>query len=256
MTLMQLFGALFVAYGPPMSLFIFTIAHNPLRVIVMMAGMFFWLIALLLSSIWWFAIVPLREELAFALTFSVLFQELLRFAYFKLLRKAEDGLQQFNQTGPSTTTSADSNGTSDSARHVYAYVAGLGFGTMSGIFQLVNIVADSKGPGTVGINGGPPDFLITSAFLTMAMVLLHIIWNVLFFHGCETKKYYINAIVVASHFLISELTLLNEQQLYAVTLPVAFLVLLVLSSWAFLIVGGSFSSVCISLRWKSQRYAL
>ena len=51
-------------------------------------------------------------------------------------------------------------------------------------------------------------------------------------------------------------SLLNEQQLYAVTLPVAFLVLLVLSSWAFLIVGGSFSSVCISLRWKSQRYAL
>ncbi|XP_038077991.1 gamma-secretase subunit Aph-1-like [Patiria miniata] len=258
MTLMQLFGAIFIAYGPPASLFIITIARNPLRVIVMMAGMFFWLVSLLLSSIWWFAVVPLRDQLAFALTFSVLFQELMRFGYYKLLRKAEDGLQQFNQTGPPdpTAPSGANESTSDSTRHVYAYVAGLGFGVMSGIFQLVNVVADSRGPGTVGINGGPPNFLITSAFLTMAVVLLHIVWNILFFWGCETKKYHVNAIVVASHFLVSELSLLNQQHLYTVTLPVAYCLLVLQAAWAFKVVGGSASSIRNALRWKVHRYAL
>ncbi|XP_022110352.1 gamma-secretase subunit Aph-1-like [Acanthaster planci] len=258
MTLMQLFGALFIAYGPPACLFIITIARNPLRVIVMIAGMFFWLVSLLFSSIWWFAVVPLRDQLAFGLTFSVLFQELMRLGYYKLLRKAEDGLQQFNQTGPPDPRSApNANGTtSDSARHVYAYVAGLGFGLMSGVLQLVNVIADSRGPGTVGIDGGPSNFLITSAFLTMAFVLLHIVWNVLFFWGCETKKYYVNAIVVFSHFLVSELTLLNQEQLYTVTLPVAYAILLVQTAWAFIVVGGSVSSLRNAFKWKAQRYAL
>lgn len=47
---------------------------------------FFWLLSLLLSSILWFAVVPLRDKLAFGLVFSVLFQELFRFLFYKLLR--------------------------------------------------------------------------------------------------------------------------------------------------------------------------
>ena len=31
-------------------------------------------------------------------------------------------------------------------------VVGLGFGMMSGVFSLVNVLADSVGPGTVGFN--------------------------------------------------------------------------------------------------------
>ena len=41
-------------------------------------------------------------------------------------------------------------------RHILAYVVGLGFGTMSGAFSLVNVLADSLGPGTLGKS--PPDF--------------------------------------------------------------------------------------------------
>ena len=98
MTALTFFGALFTAYGIPLSLFvletkksalriksiipnlyllfrfIFTIAADPVRVILLMLSAFFWLLSLFLSSILWFAVVPLKDTLAFGLVFSVLFQ--------------------------------------------------------------------------------------------------------------------------------------------------------------------------------------
>lgn len=47
---------------------------------------FFWLLSLLLSSLLWYAVVPLRDKLVFGLVFSVLFQEVFRFLFYKLLR--------------------------------------------------------------------------------------------------------------------------------------------------------------------------
>lgn len=41
-------------------------------------------------------------------------------------------------------------------------VSGLSFGIISGIFSIVNILADSAGPGTVGIHGDSPYYFITS----------------------------------------------------------------------------------------------
>ncbi len=47
---------------------------------------FFWLLSLLLSSILWFAVVPLRDQLAFGVVFSVIFQEIFRFLFFFMIR--------------------------------------------------------------------------------------------------------------------------------------------------------------------------
>lgn len=41
-------------------------------------------------------------------------------------------------------------------------VSGLGFGVMSGLFSLINVLADSVGPGTVGLYGDSHFFFITS----------------------------------------------------------------------------------------------
>lgn len=74
MTVAEFFGCAFLAFGPPTAMFTFTIAHDPIRIIILIAASFFWLVSLLLSSLIWFAVVPLREELAFGMIFSVLFQ--------------------------------------------------------------------------------------------------------------------------------------------------------------------------------------
>lgn len=41
-------------------------------------------------------------------------------------------------------------------------VSGLGFGVMSGLFSLINVLADSVGPGTVGLNGDSRFFFLAS----------------------------------------------------------------------------------------------
>lgn len=44
----------------------------------------------------------------------------------------------------------------------YFAVSGLGFGFMSGAFSVVNILADSVGPGTVGIHGDSQHYFLSS----------------------------------------------------------------------------------------------
>lgn len=45
-------------------------------------------------------------------------------------------------------------------------VAGLGFGTMSGLFALINVLDDSGGPGTVGLRDGDSlNYLIMSGII-------------------------------------------------------------------------------------------
>uniref|UniRef100_A0A8C3KJQ3 Gamma-secretase subunit APH-1 n=1 Tax=Calidris pygmaea TaxID=425635 RepID=A0A8C3KJQ3_9CHAR len=94
MTLAVFFGCTFIAFGPALGLFLFTIARDPLRIIILIAGAFFWLVSLLLSSLIWFIAVKAsdpRDEalqkglLIFGVMFSVLLQEAFRFLYYKLL---------------------------------------------------------------------------------------------------------------------------------------------------------------------------
>ena len=63
-----------------------------------MCSAFFWLLSLLLSSIWWTIVSPLKETLEFALVFSVFFQEIFRFLIYLLLRKAEGGLKKVTES--------------------------------------------------------------------------------------------------------------------------------------------------------------
>lgn len=137
MTLPELFGCTFIAFGPPFSLFVFTIAHDPVRIIILIAAAFFWLLSLLLSSLLWFAVVPLRDVLAIGVIYSVLFQEGFRYIIYRILRRTEQGLH---------AVAEDSRVTEN--KHILAYVSGLGFGIISAMFALVNVLADmvSKTP--------------------------------------------------------------------------------------------------------------
>ena len=47
---------------------------------------FFWLLALLVSSLIWIIVIPLKDTPAFTLPLSVILQELFRWLYFKLLK--------------------------------------------------------------------------------------------------------------------------------------------------------------------------
>uniref|UniRef100_UPI00358DE8EA gamma-secretase subunit Aph-1b-like isoform X2 n=1 Tax=Myxine glutinosa TaxID=7769 RepID=UPI00358DE8EA len=201
MTLSTFFGCTFIAFGPALALFLFTVAKEPLRVIILVAGAFFWLVSLLFSSLVWFIAVKASNGdndklqhglLIFGVLLSVIFQETFRYGYYRLLRKAQEGLVSLSEDGCSPVSMKQ-----------MAYVAGLGFGIMSGAFSVVNILAESIGPGTIGIHGDSPYFFLTSAFMTLAVILLHLCWGVIYFDSCDKGCWFFVLLIVISHLIVS-----------------------------------------------------
>ncbi|KAH8412756.1 hypothetical protein KR009_005371 [Drosophila setifemur] len=228
MTLPEFFGCTFIAFGPPFALFVFTIANDPVRIIILIAAAFFWLLSLLLSSILWFVMVPLRDILAIGVVFSVLFQECFRYIIYRILRSTEQGLHAV----------AEDTRVTDN-KHILAYVSGLGFGIISGMFALVNVLADMSGPGTMGLKGGSELFFITSAAQALSIVLLHTFWSVIFFNAFDTNNYPHMGYVVGSHLFVSLLTLLNASELYSATLVINYGITILTGVIAFRVAGGT-----------------
>ena len=127
-------------------------------------------------------------------------------------------------------------------KHILAYVSGLGFGIISGTFSLVNILADSVGPGTVGLKSGDDSFLLTSAAQSLCMILLHTFWGVIYFSALDYKNYFQISYVIVTHLFVSSLTLLNTYGLYMVTLPLSYIVLAITGLIAFQVAGGNMFS--------------
>lgn len=236
MTAVEFFGCAFLAFGPPLAMFIFTIAINPIRIIILIASSFFWLLSLLISSLIWF-VVPI-QHLSFGLVFSVLFQEIFRFIVYKLLRSAEGGLKKITDNETQLTEN----------KHILAYVSGLGFGIMSGMFALINVLADSVGPGTMGLIQGSQNFFMTSAATTLCFILLHTFWGIIFFSAIDNKHYLNLGWVVLSHLAVSGLTFLNQQEYYAASLVPAYIIMALTGLLAFKVAGGSVASFLASFK--------
>ncbi|CAD6999647.1 gamma-secretase subunit Aph-1 [Ceratitis capitata] len=232
MTLPEFFGCAFIAFGTPFAMFVFTIANDSIRIIILIAAAFFWLLSLLASSLLWFALVPIREYLWFGVIFSVLFQESFRYIIYRILRRTEQGLQAVSEN-PGVIEN----------KHILAYVSGLGFGIISGLFSMVNLLADMSGPGTMGLKGGSDIFLITSATQALAMILLHTFWSVIFFNAFDINNYFHIVYVVVTHLFVSLITLLNANELYIATLLPNYIVLLATAALAFKVAGGSKTSL-------------
>lgn len=236
MTVAEFFGCGMIAFGPPVSMFALTIAHDPIRTIMLVASAFFWLLALLFSSILYCAVVQLQDTLAFGLVFSVLFQELFRFLWFLLIQKAEGGLKKVS----------DGNVQIVENKHILAYVSGLGFGVISGAFSLVNVLADMTGPGTIGLFHDPQNFFVASAVTSLAFVLLHVFWGILFFNAIHRRVYLQLAYVILCHLLASCITLLNPR--YSITLPTVWILTVLSGVFAFIVAGGSHRTIQAAIK--------
>jgi len=232
MTVMEFFGCALISFGAPFAMFVVSIAKDPIRIIILISAAFFWLLALLLSSILWFVVVPLRSYLIFGLVFSVFFQETFRYIFYRILRNAESGLQMVSEVGVQGPISTIN-------RVSLAYVAGLGFGIISGAFSIVNVLADAVGPGTVGIRGDSSNFFLASALTTLAFILLHTAWGVIFFQALDAKNFYLVGYVVVSHLTVSCISLVNQTQLYVISLVPTYAVAVLSAFIAFKVAGGT-----------------
>nr|KAF6483103.1 aph-1-like protein B, gamma-secretase subunit [Rousettus aegyptiacus] len=210
MTAAVFFGCAFVAFGPALALYIFTIAAEPLRIIFLIVGAFFWLLSLLLSSLVWFMAGSITDSkdgpvqkhlLIFGVLVSVLIQEMFRFAYYRLLKKANEGLKVINpdETAPSMR-------------------------------------------------------LLAYAFMTLVIMLLHMFWGIVFFDGCEKKKWYVLLVVLLTHLLVSALTFISPH--YGINLVSAYMIMVFMGIWAFFVAGGSYRNLKLCLLCQDEDFLL
>ncbi|VDD83695.1 unnamed protein product [Mesocestoides corti] len=252
MTLMAAFGCGLIAFGPVGVLFFLIVARNPLQVILftlrqvcyyqpvwclhdfdychakphcntrfttvfVVCSAFFWLVGLLLSSVLWFAVVPLRDQLAFGLVFACLLQEVMRFLFYFLISKAESGLMKMVES-ETREAAGDSSSTSGSdllpsaVKHAsifdyraLAFTSGLSFGLMGAVIEYVYILYDVVGPGTLLKGPNPGAYFTLAALDSCFMGLLQVAWSVILFRAYTLRRYLDIAAVVAFHVLLSAL---------------------------------------------------
>lgn len=105
-----------------------------------------------------------------------------------------------------------------------------------------SFIITQVGPATIGLAGGHSSFLITSAAQALCTVLLHTFWSVIMFDACDNSNKRHIIYVVTSHLLVSCLSLLNQRQLYEITLTSSFGITIAVGLLAFTIAGGSMNT--------------
>ncbi|KAM7541334.1 hypothetical protein Aperf_G00000030690 [Anoplocephala perfoliata] len=225
MTLMGAFGCGLISFGPVGVLFFLIVARDPLQVILFTLSAFFWLIGLLVSSVIWYAVVPLREHLTFGLIVACLVQELMRFLFYLLISVSEASLQKLTDFEVSDANYSNSPGNPDVRVRVVnndvgqgsifnfrklAFTSGLSFALMGGIFEYIYIFYDVIGPGTLFEGPNPGYFFIFAAFNSCFIGLMQISWSIILFRAFRLRLYLDIAVICICHVAISVLTLLNE----------------------------------------------
>ncbi|KAF8571929.1 hypothetical protein P879_03045 [Paragonimus westermani] len=233
-------GCALIGFGPSTILFFLTTVVSPLKLIVLTGSGFFWVLSLLLTSLVWIVLNLLTSHIASSLVAAVLSQELMRFVFYKLIIMAENGLQviaasvqAYNTRPVSQLTSSDgtepvtgarptiSGATYESRvsfrpkkeraskllnRSGVAYVAGLGFGLMGCIFELLPNVTVAFGSGVGFEMWKSKTFFVVAAFEAMCLSLLHIFWSLILFEAYKRKSYIHVIVVISTHVLLSCLT--------------------------------------------------
>ena len=147
----------------------------------MVGSAFMWLCAMLVTSIFWQIEIAATKAVTtgtlFPIIFGVFFQEVFRYLYWKLLKKAEDGLNTLGDDGSGRTSKAKQ-----------AMVAGLGFGVMSQIMQANIVIQAAAGPWTMETPGGScPGYSIffISSVTSALFGMMNISWSVIMYMGAS-----------------------------------------------------------------------
>lgn len=250
MTKLGCLGCTLVGIGPCAVLFLFTIANNPLKVIIFTASGFLWLLALLFTALFWMPLKSLTTNLAPSLIMGVLFQEVLRFSFYALISTADKGLRAISagsQVRPLRQSSVNSSTRStvncqqseahgswssdrsqDNAsllwspavrahekllnHQIVAYVSGLGFGAMTCIVELLRTLIDSQGPGIYFDMWESKCFFLVAAFQAACLSVTQIFWSIILFNAFENRSYGWMALVYVVHIVMSCLSLMNRFQ--------------------------------------------
>ncbi|KAJ3374313.1 gamma secretase complex protein [Allomyces arbusculus] len=184
MTALSLIGNALISLGPAVVLFALFLARRPSLFLLALTSSFFALVALLFSSLIWYALPGRAESLQFgyespvgiqavAIVIAVLSQELVRWGSWFLIRRAEGGIMLASEFPRSPFH-----------RFSMSAAFGYGYGLLIVLIMHITPLIESAGPGIRPAKSCPgvPDVLLAS-LLMMFQFLHHIAWTILLFHG-------------------------------------------------------------------------
>lgn len=174
-----LIGACLLAFSLPVALFVFMVRTSAKLVILMVGSAFMWLLAALLTAIIWSVLGQASSDAQDNLLIIIVgvgMQEIFRFLYWKLLKRAEQGLNTLGDDGSGNSAT----------RPKQALIAGLGFGLMSSVMQMNIVLNEASGPGTLPARGCPTvSIFVISALITMCFSALNVTWSIIMHFGLE-----------------------------------------------------------------------
>lgn len=210
MGMMVLFGCMFLAFSLPAAIFWFVVRKSAKLVIIMYTSAFMWVLAAVSSAIVWNIVIPLKDARWWAVFLAVPFQELFRWLFWKLIKKAEVGLNLLSKDGEVTIT-----------RELVSLAAGLGFGCMTAVMQFNMVLDANDGPGSLPSPGcSSVNFAVISALLTLVFFTFNIFWTFLAYQSFEArsrrgggvgKSDWMFVTAVLSHYVASYITLNNDE---------------------------------------------
>jgi len=199
MGLLLFFSCILITYAPALALFVLVLSRSAQLIILAMGSAFFWLLSILVSSILWSLVPPLKTAFYFVIPFAVFFQEIVRWFFWKLYDRG------YNHGAFASDSSKPSNFTASLA-------VGWGIGVASALILYTSVVWHGRGPGFLPANACPHISLFyISAVIALQFVLLHMMLSVIAFDAFARCSYKWIAFVVGAHLAASFFTLINQR---------------------------------------------
>ena len=248
MTVLEFWGCALITFGPALAMFSLTVAHDPIKVILLISSSFFWLLSFLSVAICWSIISTFCDFLIIGALLAVIFQEIFRYLFHLATKKAQFYLAKILETNtsrPQTSSRRNEIQMNENAmtefkdRIPLSYVSGLGFGLMNGAFSVMNVLTDYIGPGTVGLKGDSHYFLIVSSLTALAFILLNVSWSILLSESIEKTDKKLATFVLVSHLIATSITFVNRYHLQLISIVIVYTTTIICGLAAFQVAGLS-----------------
>ncbi|KAI0979319.1 hypothetical protein GJ496_004411 [Pomphorhynchus laevis] len=155
MTLLSFAGHVLIIFGPIANVFLTTKIFNAESIVMSMISTFLWFTAIFFSSCFYAILRNFIINPAPFIIIAVFCQELCRLIVFMLVHA-------FDKLFKQRTNEEISEIACYWTLIKNSFVCGLGFAVASGLFATANILSYQSGPGDIGINGHPTNFMIVS----------------------------------------------------------------------------------------------
>eukprot|EP01097_Dermamoeba_algensis_P010635 TRINITY_DN7936_c0_g1_i1.p1 TRINITY_DN7936_c0_g1~~TRINITY_DN7936_c0_g1_i1.p1 ORF type:complete len:242 (-),score=26.71 TRINITY_DN7936_c0_g1_i1:13-738(-) len=205
--LLRFFGYLFLSLSPSFSVFYFVSTPKSIRVVLAIGSAFFWLLSFLLTSILWYVISPLRDNIYFGLFLSLPFQEVFRFFYFKLYMRLRRAERQ-------TPTPVD-----DISEF---FSIGVGGGVMQVLVFFSPFLWESRNDGVLFLPNCALNLFEVSALTSFCVSYIHILLSPIALIGYKTRSVTSILGVIVIHVFVSGMTLLFGRQNCGIPLGIIF----------------------------------